>query len=386
MKFNKSITSNLSNTLLKLTLFFGITTFPLYLLPSGSVQITHILLLMFSFLVLVKIGFPRDKYFYIFLSFLIYCFLTNIFYSFYDYFIVRDSTFKHYIELIFLTYNFLLTTSLISYFKNQKKNNFFVYAIVCGILIIVFHLSYLFLFGKFSFRYHGLFNNPNQLGYFSVCCFSLIYIFYRKSYISYFNTIFLLVLLICLSILTLSKAAYISLFLCFLFALKPINFKFSKIIWLIFILAIIFFITLFFLEISETAFYNRMINLRNENDSSLEVRGYLVYFKANLLQAIFGMGPKNVYAINGVEIHSTFAMILTSYGFIGFSIFALLILLWIFDIKKSYGIYGVICVCGPTLLYGLTHNGIRFSIFYIFFVASLFMTDQINKEKYSKNL
>ena len=65
------------------------------------------------------------------------------------------------------------------------------YAIVCGILIILFHLSYLFLFGKFSFRYHGLFNNPNQLGYFSVCCFSLIYIFYRKSYISYFNTIFL---------------------------------------------------------------------------------------------------------------------------------------------------------------------------------------------------
>ena len=121
MKFNKSITSNLSNNLLKLTLFFGIMTFPVYSLPSGSVQITHILLLIFSFLVLVKIGFPRDKYFYIFLSFLIYCFLINIFYSFYDYFVVRDSTFKHYIEFIFLTYNFLLTTSLISYFKNQKK-------------------------------------------------------------------------------------------------------------------------------------------------------------------------------------------------------------------------------------------------------------------------
>jgi len=386
MKFNKSTTSNLSNTLLKLTLFFGIMTFPVYLLPSGSVQITHILLLMFSLLVLVKIGFPRDKYFYIFLSFLIYCFLTNIFYSFYDYFVVRDSTFEHYIDLIFLTYNFLLTASLISYFKNQKRHNFIVYAIVCAILIILFHLCYQFLFGKFSFRYPALFNNPNQLGYFSVCCFSLIYIFYRNSYISYFNTISLLVLLIFLSIMTLSKAAYISLFLCFLFALKPINFKFSKIIWLIVMLALLFFIILFFLEISETNFYRRMINLPNENDSSLEVRGYFVYLKADILQSIFGMGPKNVYAINRVEIHSTFAMILTSYGFIGFSIFALLILLWIFDIKKSYGIYGVICVCGPTLLYGLTHNGIRFSIFYIFFVASLFITNQIKKEKYSNNL
>ena len=247
-------------------------------------------------------------------------------------------------------------------------------------------LCYQFLFGKFSFRYPALFNNPNQLGYFSVCCFSLIYIFYRNSYISYFNTISLLVLLIFLSIMTLSKAAYISLFLCFLFALKPINFKFSKIIWLIVMLALLFFIILFFLEISETNFYRRMINLPNENDSSLEVRGYFVYLKADILQSIFGMGPKNVYAINRVEIHSTFAMILTSYGFIGFSIFALLILLWIFDIKKSYGIYGVICVCGPTLLYGLTHNGIRFSIFYIFFVASLFITNQIKKEKYSNNL
>ena len=93
------------------------------------------------------------------------------------------------------------------------------------------------------------------------------------------------------------------------------------------------------------------------------------------------MGPKNIYTIHGYEVHSTFMMILTSYGIIGFLTFVLLTLFWIFDVKKLYGIYGVICICGPVLLYGLTHNGIRFSIFYILFATSIFMSNKLVQEK-----
>ena len=58
----------------------------------------------------------------------------------------------------------------------------------------------------------------------------------------------------------------------------------------------------------------------NESDSSLEVRGYKV-FEGNSFQSLFGMGVKNIFNIQKFEIHSTFFMVLTSYGLIGFLFF-----------------------------------------------------------------
>ncbi len=385
----KNIEFNLnffSNNILKLILFLGIASFPVYLLPSGSIQITHILLLLFSILVLSIIGIPRNKYFYVFSFFIIYCYFVNIFYFYKDFYLVKDLVIKHAVELMFLTYNYILTISLISYFSNKKLDYAVFYGLIFAILIILSHLLYGFFFGELDYRYHSTFNNPNQLGYFSACCFSLIYLFYRNYFISYFSMIFLMLLLIFFSMLTLSKAAYIALFLCFVFAIKPFNHKFGKIFWLLFFLTGIVLFILFFPKISETGVYNRLINVLNEQDSSLEYRGYTLYFKASFLQSIFGMGLKNIITINGLEVHSTYMMILTNYGVIGFLSFVLLTLFWIFDIKKLYGINGVICICGPVLLYGLTHNGIRFSIFYILFATSIFLSNKLVQEKNFKGL
>jgi hypothetical protein len=194
--------------------------------------------------------------------------------------------------------------------------------------------------------------------------------------------------MICLSalitfvtILTLSKAAILALFLCIMFAIKPFNYKYSKLVILILICSLLLFLSIGFLKISETVVYDRLINLPYESDSSLEVRGYFVYLKSNLTQSFFGMGPKNVFINhNGNEVHSTLAMILSSYGLIGLLIFASLTLFWILDIKQKYGMSGVICVCGPPLLYGLTHNGIRFSFFWILFAITICMSNEIIKK------
>lgn len=118
----------------------------------------------------------------------------------------------------------------------------------------------------------------------------------------------------------------------------------------------------------------------SESDSSLEIRGYKVFFEATPLQAIFGMGIKNIIDIHKFEIHSTFFMVLTNYGLIGFLIFSMLILFWILDIKKAYGVRGLICVCAPSLLYGLTHNGIRFSMFWIMFSISIYLSYEFRKK------
>ena len=73
-------------------------------------------------------------------------------------------------------------------------------------------------------------------------------------------------------------------------------------------------------------------------------------------------------------------MVLTSYGLIGFFIFLTLMLFWISDINKTYGLRGLICVCAPSLLYGLTHNGLRFSMFWIMFAITIHLSNEFKKK------
>ena len=81
--------------------------------------------------------------------------------------------------------------------------------------------------------------------------------------------------------LTLSKASYVALFLCLIFGIKPFNYRYSKIIELVFILSVLFLFILFFQQISELSIFKRTLNMFNESDSSLEIRGYKVFFESN---------------------------------------------------------------------------------------------------------
>ncbi len=394
MKKFDLIENNSLNKFLKFILYFGISLYPIYIFGSGTIQIGHFLLLIFSIIVLIKIGIPIDRYFYTFLIFLVYCYFVSIFYFFYDLYVFKEVklyVFKHpsikYLKgLLFLTYNFILTISIISFFNYQKKSNFVLYALATAIFIILYAALSNVLFSKSAFRFAAYFNNPNQLGYFSICCFSLIYLFYRNLYISYILMITSLIILLIFSILTLSKAAYISLFLCIVFALKPFDVKYSKIFETVFFLSSICVLIIFSQQIMDMWFFERILNITKESDSSLAHRGYNIFFESNSLQSLFGMGVKNMYDIHTYEIHSTFGMILTSYGLFGFLIFFALMLFWILDIKNSYGFRGVICVCAPSLLYGLTHNGIRFSMFWILFAISISLCREINKQKNFKDI
>ena len=79
-----------------------------------------------------------------------------------------------------------------------------------------------------------------------------------------------------------------------------------KLIELIFFLLIILIFIIFYIQITELSIFQRTINMFNESDSSLEVRGYKVFFEATSFQALFGMGIKNIIDIQKFEIHSTF--------------------------------------------------------------------------------
>ena len=195
-----------------------------------------------------------------------------------------------------------------------------------------------------------------------------------------------LITLVIFSILTLSKAAYISLLLCFIFAIKPFNLKYSKIFEIVFFLSSICVLIIFSQKIMDMWFFERILNITKESDSSFAHRGYHIFLEANPLQSLFGIGVKNMYNIHTYEVHTTFGMILTSYGLFGFLIFFALMLFWILDIKNFYGFRGVICICGPSLLYGLTHNGIRFSMFWILFAISITLCRELRRQKNFKDI
>ena len=138
--------------------------------------------------------------------------------------------------------------------------------------------------------------------------------------------VLLLIIVFLFSILTLSKASYIALFCCGIFAIKPFNYKYSKIVEIIIFLLFIFVFIFFFQQISDTHIFSRTLNMLTETDSSLEVRGYKVFLNATSLQTLFGMGVKNVISINYYDIHSTYAYIFSSFGLIGLLIFFTLII------------------------------------------------------------
>ena len=129
--------------------------YPIYIFGSGTVQIGHFLLIIFSRVVLIKIGMPKDKYFYTFLIFLIYCYSINIFYFAYDLYIFKDPYRYVFIppdltylrDILFITFNFVLVISIISYLNYQKKLNIIFYGVLTAILIILFPIIYKFLSG-----------------------------------------------------------------------------------------------------------------------------------------------------------------------------------------------------------------------------------------------
>ena len=69
--------------------------------------------------------------------------------------------------------------------------------------------------------------------------------------------------------------------------------------------------------------------------------------------------------------HSTFASALVNYGLIGFFLLLSFMLTWARSIFVSLGAVTSLGVWIPPVLYGLTHNGTRFTFFWILFAMSL---------------
>ena len=180
--------------------------------------------------------------------------------------------------------------------------------------------------------------------------------------------------------MSLSKAAIIAILF---YLIILVNKEDYKILFLLFVISLTIIITNLD-SIDNFRFISRILSIGSDNDDNLEGRGYTVLLNPDF-RILFGYGEgfmsKNYerpsFLVNSPEeVHSTLGGVLINYGIMGFILFVLFLLI-IFKVSiKKFDFLNSFALFSPFMIYGLTHNGIRFTIFWIF----LALIYSINKD------
>ncbi len=386
---NKEIRLTLRDkfTLLLYGLYFVLK--PFYLWDSGLPQISDfIIVIMFCFYFIssglsVRFDSNMKKLLFTGLLFSAYVLIANIIWMF-----ILSGPTSFIITSIFYIYNFLMVLIIaVLYFDYDYKVIEVTYMATL-ISLIVQIIMYLVGGGFSGGRVVAGFNNPNQLGYYGLVTFALLILSSRRIKVKgrWFVLGICISAILCFS--SLSKAAMLSYMgmSCFYIFSNNKNKKLKRNINIIIILSVIilYFIYQFNRElIISNGLYisveRRINSIGMDGDDNLEGRGY--YRITEYPQYwIFGAGEGEYYRFNqAMEFHSTLGNIQVSYGLVGLSLFLGFIIIALQkDRFRSWYLIGFI------LIYGLTHNGIRNSLFWI--LIALISTENHTKKQEIHNL
>jgi hypothetical protein len=369
-------------------LTIGIGLLPVYIFSSGGIQPSHMVLALFSLIALFRRGFPSEAWLFLLAGVAIYSFFVESFY------VIIGAEPDSLMVSVFFFYNLFLVGAIYSYCSRYGLSVLTLGVIVaCAIAVITVSAGGVSLQEGGQGRATGAFNNPNQLGYFSVCILSLTYLLYRHGHFKYIVAVGMFALAIFLSIASLSKAAMIANFAVAFLALKPVRREGESrskllvyalpVLWISLVLFGLGFIVTSLLQgsLDDYLFVKRLQGIAHEDDSSLGARGYFVFLEGNTVQFLLGLGAEGVADIVGHEVHSTFASVMGNYGVVGFLIFSGALGVWALKLWRAYGFTGMACLTGPAMMYGITHNGTRFTAFWILFAASMAMATRIIRKR-----
>lgn len=350
-------------------LTLAIALFPFYIFPSGGLQPSHLAFLLLSLVVIQRHGVPQQRWLLLLGLLTAYALMVEIVAS------MATGEIRHLVEPAFFLFNFLLLAGVYPVVLRHGAK-----ALRTGVVAAtVFAIISTYLGGvelrelSPTGRSTGSFNNPNQLGYFAACILSLAYLLYLARAIHFPMLCVLLAAAVFLSVLSLSKAAMIGNFAVVAFALRPRSRGMVRVVWVGFGLAtgVVAAWLVSSGHLDQFLFFDRIANIRQEQDTSLVERGYLAFLDGSVLHTIFGLGSLETQRVVGHEVHSTFASVLNVYGIVGFVIFMPIFVIWGRTLYRAYGPASMFALIGPALLYGITHNGTRFSIFWLLVAASM---------------
>lgn len=345
----------------------GVTLLPIYLWGSGGIQISHVVLALSCLVYFLWKGFKADAPEILLLLLTLYIFVRESV-AFLD----SATDLRVFLPALYMLFNLIIFTTIRRWTSNYCRKKWLSYSVIAAAavaMIGVLAFGYQITVDEEGGRAVGTFNNPNQLGYFSVCIYSIIVILYYERTLSK-NLLFLIIpTSIFLAIVSLSKAAMVSIILStflilLIFGQSKKTLLIGNIIGASFVLAIIYYLVMagYF---DQFAFFRRLMDIGSQADDSLEGRGYHVLLQAGVFELLFGFGTTQVKNLIGFEVHSTIGGVFINYGILGVSFFLAFLVIWARRLLKNFGWLGLIIIASPTMLYGLTHNGIRFTIFWV---------------------
>ena len=296
-----------------------------------------------------------------------------------------DLTFSNIIGITYLSslyYIFNLFCFITIFFITSNKNNSKLFndltKVIFISLLIQCILSILGM-GNNTSRTVIYFNNPNQLGYYSLCLFSLYTIIPSQLRKSKMMLLLTMIMSFYLIIVSQSRAALLGVGLLTIVILlkEGYKLKLSSIVFLVTFLIVTFII------IENSELYKEKytaIKLRNENkfssyDNEIKIRGYdriFLYKEYLLIGAGEGGEKRFTKAFHQREIHSGFGTILFSYGILGIILF----LNFVYKVIKSK-LWINLTVIAPVLIYNFFHQGFREPLFWII-LAFVYLTSREN--------
>ena len=282
-------------------------------------------------------------------------------------------------SILFYIYNFTVlvcAASLAERFPNHVSRLIqisLLFSIIAEIIAVIY-----FPLPNYD-RAIGTFNNPNQLGYWSLLAFAVWLVARRTRPLGMIDTVVALALGYVASA-SLSKAAMVGFLMMAVLAIIFQRFRRSWLIGWAFI-AVVFVgaaavVPTLTSDVQSQAdaavseglgakVIKRLTNLAGEKDSTATGRGYdrmWLFPEYLLIGAGEGAYQRFAISIDEKEMHSTWGTILFSYGMLGMASFLALLFIVFRHALMRHLIYFL-----PIAAYGVTHQGARFSLLWVFF-------------------
>jgi hypothetical protein len=335
---------------------------PYYLLPSGLPQIADMILIVAVPLALLlpqsQLVEDARRFRFHMMLFCFYAAMVNLGWTF----ALMDPRVS--LGATYYLFNLCLMVTCLRIGTLHPEGTFTTIAYAIALSAAIQAVTAAFGYDSARLRQIASFNNPNQLGYWSLLSLCIFWSIAGRVKIKWYVQVTTVTCLVYTAAASLSKSSIIAIaLLCVLhFAKKP------KLLWIgLLALAPAYLVledSLLFERVS-----GRLQGIGEQQDDSLEARGFprILEYPQYI---VTGAGEGALYRFKEAndadeqtqihEIHSTFLTIFFSYGLIGSAAF--LAAIWRLFRLSSAGSFLYLL---PPFFYGLTHQGLRFSFLWL---------------------
>lgn len=348
-----------------LLLGMGIALLPIYTAESGSVQIAHAILALF-----VGVHFTHFKWNPDWIESCLLV-LVAIIFARQSFVMATGAPASVLLQPLYLFFNTLVVIAIRRVplddrlFRQVVKYSL-AGSIIVALVALAIYGTHITVDKGIVQRSVGSFNNPNQLGYFALCVASIAALLYYREIISRWYCLALWGAAAFLVLASGSRGAVVGVLPGLLIGVAAMGRRkrLTPLAIGVFIVisgALTYFFTQGYFDNLELI---RRWNAASGRYDTLGERGWGV-MPGTALELLFGTGALGKELDFQLEIHSTFWSFMIDYGIFAFLLFLTVWLIWVRRVYGEFGLLGLAVIAAPATLYGLSHNGSRFTILWI---------------------